>query len=157
MKLHALDRMRVVSHSHDLSLHGLGGYLKTPRDRLPLDEKRVVAGGIERAGYPAEDASAVVMNGRRLPMHQARGANDPAAVCGPDALVPEADAEKGDAGAECPDHVATDPRLRWGARPGREDDPLRLQGPDLLDADAVVPMDDHLRAQLSEVLDEVVG
>jgi len=65
----------------------------------------------------------------------------------PDALVTEADPEEGDAGANGPDDIAADPRFGRGARPRREDDPLGPQVPDLLDADAVVSMDDHLGAQ----------
>jgi hypothetical protein len=84
-------------------------------------------------------------------VHETLGANDPAPVRGPDALVTQADPEEGDAGAECPDHIAADPRFGRGARPGREDDPLGPECPYLVDADAVVPMDDHL--QFPKVLD----
>ena len=82
-----------------------------------------------------------------------------------DALVPEADAEDGDAlvraraveTAEAADGGEADPRLVGRAGTRREDQPLGLAALEVVDAHGIVAKDLHVGAELAEPLHEVVG
>src|ERR1041384_2255425 len=92
MELDSKSRMVAVLEAHDFALGGEGGDFETIRHRLQEDE-RVVAGGLEGRGDAVEQASAIVMNGRGLAVHQPRRASDRSAVDRAQALMPQADAE----------------------------------------------------------------
>ena len=62
MELHAPDREIAVRHPHDLPLVGPGGDVEIRGQALPFDEERVVAGGGERVGQPAEEPLPVVVH-----------------------------------------------------------------------------------------------
>ncbi len=72
-------------------------------------------------------------------------------------LMTEAHAERRDSRlGQAPHDLETDPRLVRRARPGRDDAALVAAFEQLRDRGAVVAHDLDLRAQLAEVLDEVV-
>ena len=97
------------------------------------------------------------MNGGSLPMHEAIGADDIASVNLTDALMAEADSEDGDDSAHFFNHLAADPRVVRSAGARRYTDTLGCFLANFIERDLVVAMHLHLRAQFSEVLDEVVG
>ena len=73
-------------------------------------------------------------------------------------LVAEADAEHRRARfGECPDRGAGDSGLGRRAGPGRDDHAVRAAREQLVDAGRVVAHNVDLRAELAQVLDEVVG
>ena len=131
--------------------HELGG------ERLLRHNQGMVASTGERRFEPGEDALAVVSNRAGFAVHQVAGADDLTAECFADGLVTQADAEN----RHFPGHVANErnqnSRIGRSAGAGREQDALRLQRLDLFHGQFVVAIDLNLRAQLSQVLDKVVG
>src|SRR6185437_8796020 len=157
MKLDALDRKLAMAHAHDLAVLAGGGHLEARRHRLALDDQRMIAGSGQRVGEAGKDAAAAVRDRRDFAMHDALRAYDPAAERLPDRLVAQADPEYGYSAGEALDQRHRDPGLIRRARPGRNDDLLRLPCRYLLERDRVVAVDVHVRAELAEILDQVVG
>src|SRR5687768_13646618 len=48
VKLNALDRQRLMAHTHDLAVLGPGGHLQAIGHALALDDERVIARGLDR-------------------------------------------------------------------------------------------------------------
>src|SRR3954467_5399788 len=59
VELHAFNRKRAMSESHD-QLVGFGSDYKIVRKRRALDGQRVISRGLERIGNPGKDAATVV-------------------------------------------------------------------------------------------------
>jgi hypothetical protein len=108
VKLDSVDGERFVLQAHDFAFGCFGGDFKDVGQGVAFDDERVVAGGFERRWEIFEDAFSGVENRRGFSVHEAVGADDFAAVDLADALVPEADAEDGEARAEGLDDVAAD-------------------------------------------------
>ena len=64
MELHAVDRIVLVHGAHDDAVLGGGGHLQNVRHGLRRDGQRVIAGRLEGVVDAAEDAAAVVADGR---------------------------------------------------------------------------------------------
>src|SRR5882724_1110117 len=105
----------------------------------------------------AEVGLAVVLDLACLAMHQVLRAHDLSAEGGADCLMSQAHAEQGDFAGEMADQINTDASVLRGAGAGRKNDPLRAHGFDFADTHLVVAADLDFSAQLSKVLDEVVG
>ena len=89
---------------------------------LDWQEERARFGPQAASARSREDAAAVVLDARHLPVHQHRRADHLAAECVPDPLMPEAHAEDRNPPPELADHVHGDPRLLrtpWSGRCGR--------------------------------------
>src|SRR5262245_18044966 len=160
VELDALDEQLPVAHSHDRLAVAVGGprrALEHGRQTRGVDHERVVAGGIERIRQAREDAPVVVVDGRGLAVHDARGADDLAPEGGADRLMAEADTEDRDPSREALDERHRDAGVARGARAGRDDDPVGSERGHLVERDGVVAPDLELRAQLTQVLDQVVG
>ena len=106
MELDAVDRKFAMAQAHDFMLLGPRGDFENRGKCLPLHKERMVAGGLEGRRNPGEDAGAVVMNRRGLPVHEAARAHDVAAIHVADALVAEAHAEQWDRRSEAADDFA---------------------------------------------------
>ena len=90
-------------------------------------------------------------------MHHVRRAHDVAAVELADALQPEAHAEHRHAVlAEVPDRLVREAGVGGPARTGRDQHRVGRERVHLVERDRVVAVHDRLRAQLPEVLHEVV-
>src|SRR5690606_37804593 len=100
MELHALDRELAVAQSHQFAVVAEGGGLEAAGKDRQLDGERVIADRAVALGQPAEDALAVVRDRRALAVHHPARAHHAGAERGPDRLVPQTDAENGDALAE---------------------------------------------------------
>src|SRR5262249_7398105 len=111
--------------------------------------ERVVAADLQLVRESFEEAAAVVPDDARLPVHELTGRADLPTERLHDRLVPEADAERRDAGVTHERHDA----LRRPAWPGRDDEPLRLQP---VEVGRVVAPHDDVRAELAEEVREVV-
>src|SRR5260370_13478024 len=98
-----------MPHSHRLPrLTGVvrpGADLQIFMELVRADDQAVVPRGDEWVLEPGEDPFRVMMNVRHLSMHQAVGAVDFPAIDLADALVPEADSQKGHLRAEAFDHL----------------------------------------------------
>jgi len=100
---------------------------------------------------------AVVVDLAGLAVHQRLGADDLAAEGPADRLVAEADAEDRQVVGGGLQQVQADAGLVRRAGAGRQEHALRLQAERLGHAHRVVAVDDGLRPQLVQVVDEVVG
>ena len=157
MELHALDRELAVAQAHHQPVLGLGGDLEHVGHRVAGDDERVVARRGERVRQPGEHAGVRVADLRRLAVHHVRRAHDRAAVQLADALQAEAHAEHGDAPlAEVPDRGVREPGVGRAARAGRDEHRVGPERVHLVERHRVVAVHDRLRAQLTEVLHEVV-
>ena len=105
MKLHAPDRKILVPDSHDFPFLGFRRDLQAGGNGLSLDDERVVTGRGKRIGHVLEEILAVMPDGGGLAMHHAIVHHHLRSERMPDALVPEADSEKGDERPERPDDV----------------------------------------------------
>src|SRR5678816_2146064 len=108
-----------MANPHDLVLPGLRRDLETGRQRVALDEQRVVAGGLERVRQVAVEAPRVVKDRRELAVHHAIGAHDVPTERLSDRLVAEADPEDRNLAGEPADDVYRDPGLVGRAGSGR--------------------------------------
>src|SRR5258708_13366256 len=89
-------------------------------------------------------------------MHGPGRADDTPPVSLSNGLMPEAYAKGGARGAERPDGLHRDARLRRRARSRREHQRRRRKGGDVVDRDGIVAPNVDVRAKLAEVLDEIV-
>ena len=124
---------------------------------LGFDNQRVVTRCLERIRQTGEHAFAVVADPARLAMHDRWRAHDPSAEHLADALMAEAHAEDRSRRAELLDDCVGDAGFVGVARSGRDQDAVGVARRQLVDGDLVVTEHDRLRAQLTEVLHEVVN
>ncbi len=117
----------------------------------------MVAGGDERVGQPGQHPCAVVVHQARLAVQQLRSAVDDAAERHPQRLMPQADPQQRDfALGAVLDHRQAHAGVVGVPWAGREQDAVDTEPLDLAHLDVVVAPHDRLRAQLAEVLHEVV-
>lgn len=105
MELDPFDTQRLMTDSHDLTFGGLGGNLATLRESTSIDDKGMIARRVEGIGQRLKDGLAVVLDLRRLSMHQTRSANDFSSVGNGHRLMPQAHAENGQLPPEPTDRV----------------------------------------------------
>src|SRR5215213_4880529 len=157
VELHALNFQTSVAQAHYDSVGSRGGDFETVWQALALDDERVVAARVEAVFEPLEYGLAVVANLGGLAVDWLGRAHDPAAENLADGLVAEADAEDGDVAREVGYQLQRHARVVGHARPRRDDDAVGAYLPfDFAHRDLVVAAHDDLRAQLAEILDEVV-
>ena len=141
-----------------------GGDFKLLGQALLGDDEGVVAGAGHRRGNAGEDGLAVVGDLAGLAVHQLRRADDVAAKGRADGLVPQTHAEDRNARAsilrqqrEVLDQRNGYARVLRGAGAGRDEDAGWSQRLNFARRQLIVAADEHLRAQLAHVLDQVVG
>jgi hypothetical protein len=157
VELDAVDGEFAVAQAHDLALGGFGGDFERGREGFAFHEQGMVARGLEGIGEVGEDAGVVVLNGRGFAVHESAGADDVATENMADALMPEAYAEEGRIWAEAFDNLVADSGFVGGARTRRNTDALGFERGNLIECDFVVALDQWIRAQFAEVLDQVVS
>ena len=155
VELDPLDVELAVAQPHHQAVVGLGGDLEHLGHRGPVDDERVVAGGLERLGQPGEHAAVTVVDERGLAVHDLRRPDDVAAVHLADALVPEADAEHGGAPGEAGDDLVRQAGVLGPARARADQHAVGLELVDLLDGQGVAAVHERLGAELAQVLDQV--
>src|SRR5262245_49012511 len=157
MELHALDRELAVAHRHDLAVVRPSRELERLGAALALDHQAVVARRLERARQAGEEPAPVVVDLRGLAVHQRARAHHTPAEGLADALVPEADAEHRDAALrEGADRGDGDAGVGRPARARRDDERVGRAREQLGHGRDVVADDLDVRAELAQVLDEVV-
>src|SRR5689334_17376104 len=87
MKLNAFNREFPVTHAHDFTVVGPGAHLETRGQTCTLDHQRMIARRRVGIRQSAKNAAAVMMNCRRLAMHELLRMHDLSAKRLPDALV----------------------------------------------------------------------
>jgi serine/threonine-protein kinase len=156
VELHTLERQLAVAHGHQHAVVGPAGGFEGRRQGVRAHRQRVVAGGRERAGESGQDADPLVVDQGGLAVAQLRGALDDGPVDRAEGLVTQADPEHrpADRGAAADDRGAG---ARVLGRPGTGTDQHAVDLVDEIDqaVDVVAPHH-RLRAELGEVLDEVV-
>ena len=157
MELHPVDVELLVSQSHDHPTLGPSRDLETIRQGLALHDQGMITRSLKRVLQALENTLALVMNHRGLAMHQFPGPHHLPAVNLSDRLMPEADPEDRKLASEGLDYLAGNARLVGRAGPRRNANPRRLQVPQFLHRDGIIPKHFHLRTQLPEILHEVVG
>src|SRR5262249_8178279 len=159
VELHSVQRPGLVTDAHDFALVGPGadhkiGMLKG----FALDHQAVVAGRFERVGQPAKNALPVMVDPRRLAVHDPVVAQHLTTKDMPDALMPQTYAQHRYFRSEALDHVVGHTGLARRTRAGRDDDVTWLQFFDLVHAYLIVPMNLQVdsRIQLPQALHQVV-
>jgi polysaccharide deacetylase 2 family uncharacterized protein YibQ len=118
----------------------------------------MVARGFERGRQAREHAFAVMMDVRYFAMERFGGADDIAAESLPHRLKAEADSEQRDVvfGTGFNEGEADSGMVRIG-RAGGNHDAIRLEREGVFDCDFIVAVDKRFRAQIAQILDQVVG
>src|SRR3954463_12214651 len=93
MKLHAVNRKLPVLQTHDLAGVGCGGDFERFGKRLAFHDQGMIAGRFERLSQIPEHAAMLMMNLRRLAVHQFVRAHNFAAENLRDALMAKTNAE----------------------------------------------------------------
>src|SRR5271168_3959034 len=91
-----------------------------------------------------------------LAVHQLGGADDIASKCRADGLMAEANSQDRRLAGEALNEWDENAGVLRCARAGREHQPLRREGLDLVDCELIIAADDHLRAQFTHILNQVV-
>ena len=152
-----MDGEFLVLQPHDGAVFGFGRDFEAVGESVTLHDEGVVAGCLKRGLDAGEDTFSLVMNKRGLAVHEFAGSDDITAKDLADTLVTEANPEEGNVFSKFPNYIATDSGFSRGAGTGGNTDLRRRFFADFIERDLVVSMHLHLRAQFSEVLDEVVG
>ena len=161
MELHAFYREAAVAQAHDdagaIFLEGVGGDFEVGGQVFFGDDEGMVAGGSHRGSYAPEYGSSIMLNLAGLSVHKVPGADHAPAEGSSNGLMSQANTEHGNFPCEVTDELDADASLLRGAGTGRDYDPLGTEAFDFLDRDLVVPPHLDLRAQFSQVLNQVVG
>src|SRR5204863_5469772 len=132
VELLAGHRMAHVLDGHELPVIRGRGDAEVGGQTRAGDDERVVARRQEGGWESREQATAVVLDPRRLTVHRSPGADDAGAVRRADALMTQADAQDRDRRPEPPHHVGGDPGVARSTGSRRDDDVRRPESLDLL-------------------------
>src|SRR5688572_7388208 len=158
MKLHAMHLIHAVPHGHDRAVFlRAGRHLEIVWHAVGGDHQRVIPAGEKWLIDPGKHPFAIVHDGGRLAVHRRVGTRHDAAVDHADGLMTETDAEQRRPRTESLDHVRRDAGILGTTGPGRDHDLIRGHHLDLAERHLIVAAHAHLRAELAEVLHEVVG
>ena len=164
MKLNTIQRgaasfTSLPPEGHDFVIIRPGTHLEISIEGFPVNDKRVISGGDEGVFDTLEDALFVMMNLRRLAVHDDRMPMHSHAVASGNRLVPETNPENGDFSLKMIDQIAAHPGLIRGAGSGREYEMIRLKSLGLLHRYLVIANNLHGngRIEFSDALHEVVG
>ena len=95
MKLDPFHLMSWVSHPHNLAFLGPRAYLETFRQRLSVDDERMVPGCLKGVGQAAVNGLTIMENGGGLAVHDPLGPHHLATKGVSNGLVPQADPHDG--------------------------------------------------------------
>src|ERR1044072_4597206 len=118
MKLHTLSLQFAMAQAHDDAVARFRRNFQTIRQRLALDNQRMIASSLERRRKLTEDRLAVVTNLRRLAMHPFGRAHHAPAKHLPNRLVSQTHAENWQAFREVAYQVWRDAGILRPSGPG---------------------------------------
>jgi len=149
--------MPAMADSHNGVILSPGGYLQTVREALAHYHQRVIANSGEGIGESIKNASIIMVDQGRFPVHNLSRWTNGAAIAIANALVPQTDAEDGHFGAKIPDDIVGHTSISR-CRGARGDyDALRVHPFHLLKDYLVITNYLDLFSQLTEVLEKVIG
>src|SRR4051794_13961882 len=90
-------------------------------------------------------------------MHETMRADDFSAEGSADRLMSETDAESGNRRSQLANEFDGDTRFVRSTRTRRDNDPFRLQSACFVQGDLVVASNQHVRAELTQILDKVIS
>src|SRR4051794_34193629 len=111
MKLHPFGRATAMADAHHFVFVGPRSDFEFRRNRISMNDEAVITGSLERIRHAAEHTLPIVMNERRLAMHDAVVANDGAPENVPHALMTETDSENWSGFGKAFDDVARNARF----------------------------------------------
>ncbi len=152
-----MDRAGAVLQAHDLSIRRPGRDFQVVRQGLALDGQRVIARRRERRRQTRKDAFPLVQDRRGLAVHQGLGADHVSAERLTDGLMAQADAQNRHGCRRRLDQRQADAGLIRCAGTGRQQHGGGVQRPRLIHRQVVIAHHMRRRAQLREVVDEIVG
>src|SRR4030095_7732947 len=157
MKLDSLYWIRSVSESHDQSVRRSRGHFKRIGQTVFFYDQRVIPGRPESVRQAAIDGQGVVTDLRSLAVHQVRRPNDLPSKCFSDGLVSEADTKYRYCPGKFADCSNADACVRGHTRTRRNDYAFGLKLAHLLDCDRVIPEDQKISTQLTQILNKVIS
>jgi len=161
MELHSLDGEFLMSQPHDdarpVFIGCPGAYFQVARQILLRDDKRVIARGSHGRREPSKDGPAIVLDLAGFAMHQIPSPNHFASKGRADRLVPEANAQQWRLARKVADQLDADAGILRCTRSRRDYDALGMHCLNFFDGHFVIAANFNLRAQFTQVLDEVVS
>src|SRR5271155_2124743 len=157
MKLHAFDLMFLVPQAHDDPVVRLRGDRQFLRQRLSLDNQRVITRGCKRIIQIVKNAFAIMMNLAGLAMEQFRSADNFAAKRRANGLMSQAHAQNWEFSFQALYQLDGNSRLLRRARPGRNHNFLWLAAFNFFHGNLVVAMHLHIATQFAQILRQVIG
>src|SRR6266852_1000886 len=157
MKLHAFDGEFLVSKAHDFVVGSARADFQSGRERIWIDNQRMIAHRVEGTREIGENRVAIVNHRRSLAVHQARRAHDLSAERLSDTLMAEADAENRHLARHLTQQLERDSRFGRRARSRRNYDCAGPQRAHAGYVDRVVALYYYVGAEFTEILHEVVG
>ena len=157
MKLHPVHGKFAMPQSHDLILGSPRSDFQILRKRLAFDDQRMIPRGLKGLGQCGKYPTTIVVNHGGLSMHQARRADDIAAIHMAHALMTETDTQDRQMFTKRADDIATDAGLQRRAGTRGDADPLGFKFGNFFQRNFIIAANDHLSPQLAKILDEVVG
>jgi hypothetical protein len=156
MKLNAVHRQSAMHDPHHQAIGAFRVDCQITRHSGALYHERMVARCLQRSINATKYPGPGVPDFRKLPV-EGSCPHDLSAEGLPDCLVAEAHAEDWNAGGRFADEIEANAGFVGRARAWREDDRIGLQRHDVGDRNLVVAMDDHIRPQPSQIVEEVEG
>src|SRR5262245_61038679 len=156
MELNAVHRQSAMHNSHHQAIGAFRVDRQITRHAGALHHQRMVARCLQRSINAAKYPGPGVPDFRKLAV-QGSCPHDFSAKRLSDCLVAEAYAEDWSAGRRFADEIEANAGFVGRARTWREDDRIGLQRHDVRDRNLVVAMDDHIRPQSSQIMEEVEG
>src|SRR5947209_1328574 len=161
MKLHTFDGMPTMTQTHDgtgaIFFGCPGTDLQLRGKMFFLDDERMIARGSHRHGHALKHGAVVMHDSAGLAVHDMGRANHASAEGFPDSLVSQTNAEQGNLSCEIADQINADARVLRCAGPWRDQNAFGPHRFDFAYRHLIVTTNLHLRTQLADVLDEVVG
>ena len=161
MELHAFDGEFFVAQAHNharaVVFSGVRADFEFGGQMIIRHDQRVVAGGGHRGGDAVKDGAAIVLDATRLTVHQFFGSYDFPAEGFAQSLVSEANAQYRNLAGKVANQFDADAGLVRSAGARRDDDAVGTKSFDIGNAQLIVAADFDFGAQLSEILNEVVG
>src|SRR5512143_815215 len=157
VKLHAVYLIFSVRNALNYPVIARCCDFKGCRHTFGGNSQRMVSRREEVVVESAKNAFSGVVNPRKLAMHGFGCSDDPSAINLGDRLMAKTNSEDRVATVSKPHKIKTDTCFIRCARAGGEHNGLWLQGASLGRRQLIVSPDDDLRAQLSQIMEQVVG
>lgn len=155
MELNTPDGMRFVADAHDFSLIAPSRHFETIRHTVGLNDQGMITRRFEGSRQSLKQFLAVMFHRRSLSMHHAMIDHHVCSVGVTDALMSQADTERGNVGAEFANDLVAEPGFPWGTRAGGNQNSFRFHPRNALQRDLVVAMHFQFHPHFTQILDQI--